>query len=297
MNVGFIGIGKMGGPMSRHVLEAGYNLVVYDLNKKAAQPLLEKGAKWMNTPKQVAESCEIVLTCLPGPPEMQAVVYGANGLMVGWKKDDVYVDMSTNSPTIIRLVAAHAKAKGVAVLDAPVSGGTTGAEAGTLAIMVGGDAYSFEKVRKVLEAMGKNIFHVGDVGCGNIVKLVNNMMTMSCSAITAECLVLGAKAGVDIRKLHEVIKVSTGNNYVLERSYPGKVYRGNFEPGFRISLALKDIGLALTLAKECGALMPVGAVVEQRFLEAKAAGLDEKSSHAIILRLEELAGVQVRIQE
>jgi len=138
MNIGFIGIGQMGRHMSQHVLDAGFNLIVHDLSIEAAQPLLEKGARWMDTPKCVAESCRVVLSCLPGPPEVEEAVYGENGLMAGWNKGDIYVDMSTNSPTTIRRVAEDAKSKGVVVLDAPVSGGTVGAEAGTLTIMVGG---------------------------------------------------------------------------------------------------------------------------------------------------------------
>ncbi|GAF81407.1 unnamed protein product, partial [marine sediment metagenome] len=147
MNIGFIGIGQMGRHMSRRLLEAGYDLTVHDLKKEAAQPLLEKGARWMDTPKGVAESCQVVLSSLPGPPEVEEVVYGKNGLMAGWNKGDIYIDLSTNSPTTIRQVAEDAKIKGVTVLDAPVSGGVQGAEAGTLAIMVGGDAPTLERVR------------------------------------------------------------------------------------------------------------------------------------------------------
>ncbi len=297
MNIGFIGIGQMGRHMSRRVLEAGYDLIVHDLRKEAAQHLLEGGARWMNTPKGVAESCQVVLSCLPGPREVEEVVYGTTGLMAGWKKGDIYVDMSTNSPTTIHRVADDAKAIGVAVLDAPVSGGMSGAEQGTLTIMVGGDAPSLERVRKVLETMGSKIFHVGDIGCGNITKLVNNMLSICCTAITAEGFVLGAKAGIDVKKLWEVIKVSTGNSWVVEHSYPRTVFQGNFEPGFSLSLALKDIGLALALGKEHDVPLPVGATVEQGFIEAKAAGLGEKSIQALILRLEELAGVQVRSPE
>ena len=293
MDIGFIGVGKMGGYMARNVLKAGFNLTVHDLSKEAAQPLVEDGARWMDTPKQVAESCEVVLSCLPGPPDVETMVYGAGGLMEGWKKGDIYVDMTTNSPTTIRRVATDAKAKGVVVLDAPVSGGWQGAEAGTLSIMVGGDARAFEKVHKVLKTMGKNFFHLGDVGCGNIAKIVNNMISCTCNAINAECLVLGVKAGIDAKTLHEVVNASSGHNGQLDRNYPD-VLKGNFEPGFRLSLAVKDIGLAMTLAKELGVPMPVSAVVEQRHLESKAAGLGEKRSQSIILRLEELAGVQVR---
>ena len=297
MNIGFIGIGQMGNHMCRHVLDAGYKVMIYDLNKGAAQDLLKKGATWMDTPRSIAESCDVVLTSLPGPPEVEEVVYGATGLMTGWKKGDIYVDMSTNSPTTIRRVAADAKTKGVVVLDAPVSGGPSGAEAGTLSIIVGGDAKALEKVHKILEAMGSKIFHVGEVGCGNIAKLVNNMISSTCNAITAEGLVLGVKAGMDVGKLHEVLKGSTANSCWIERNYPKTVFQGNFEPGFRIALVCKDINLALEMAREYGVPMPVGVNVEQRFLETKAAGLGDKGAESIILHLEELAGVKVRLPE
>ena len=293
MNIGFIGIGQMGKHMSRRLLEAGYDLAVHDVIKEAAQHLLEKGAKWKDSPKFVAESCEVILTSLPGPREVEEVVYGTNGLMAGWKKGDIYIDMSTNSPATIRRVAEDAKAVGVTVLDAPVLGRAAGAEAGTLVITVGGDAQSLEKVRKVLEVIGNRIFHMGDVGCGNITKLINNLLSNTANAINTEGFVLGAKAGIDIHKLWEVIKSSPGNNWWLEYGYPQTVFRGNFE-GFKIALACKDVGLALTLGKEYGVPMPVGAAVEQKLLEAKAAGLGDKGTPALILRLEELVGVQVR---
>ena len=293
MNIGFIGIGQMGKHMSRRLLEAGYDLAVHDIRKEVAQHLLEKGAKWKDAPKFVAESCEVILTSLPGPREVEEVVYGTNGLMAGWKKGDIYIDMSTNSPATIRRVAEDAKAVGVTVLDAPVLGRAAGAEAGTLAITVGGDARSLERVRKVLEVIGNRIFHMGDVGCGNITKLINNLLSNTANAINTEGFILGAKAGLDINKLWEVIKSSPGNNWWLEYGYPQTVFRGNFE-GFKIALACKDIGLALTLGKEYGVPMPVGAAVEQKLLEAKAAGLGDRGTPALILRLEELVGVQVR---
>jgi 3-hydroxyisobutyrate dehydrogenase-like beta-hydroxyacid dehydrogenase len=296
MKVGFIGIGAMGRPMSRHVLEAGYELVVNDIRKAAAQELLSKGAKWESTPEGVARSCEVVLTSLPTPKDVEDVVYGENGLALGWKKGDILVDMSTNSPAVIRKIAGEAQTRGVEVLDAPVSGMVVGAESGRLSIMVGGKAEVLEKVRKVLEAMGNVIVHVGDVGCGNIAKLVNNLIAMSCSEITYEGMVLGAKAGIDVKVLREVLKNSSANNNCIQNILPG-IFAGNFEPGFRINLGLKDIGLALGMAKEYAVPTPMCAVVEQRYLEAKAAGLGEKGNQSLILLLERLAGVQVRTSQ
>lgn len=297
MNIGFIGLGQMGKRMAQRVLVAGYDLTVHDLRKEPAQELLEKGAKWVDTPEDMAKSCQVVLSSLPGPPDVEEVVYCANGLMAGWKKGDIFVDMSTNSPSSIRRVAEDAKTKGIDVIDAPVSGGVRSAEQGLLTIIVGGNGSSLEKVRKVLETMGNKIFHVGDVGCGNIAKLVNNMIAATCTAINAESFVMGAKAGIDVKILWEVVRASTGNNWVLENSFPQAVFRGDFKPGFRVSLALKDIDLALALGREYGVPQPVGATVEQRYLEAKAAGLGDRSTQALILCLEKLAKVKVHSPE
>jgi 2-hydroxymethylglutarate dehydrogenase len=296
MKIGFIGIGQMGKHMSRRLLEAGYDLTVNDQVKDAAKPLLEKGAHWAETAKEVAISCPVVITMLPTPQVIDHVVSGSNGLKEGWKSGDIYIDMSTNSPSTIRRIAGVAGSLGVEVLDAPVSGGVKGAELGTLAIMVGGAGKTLEKVQKVLEVMGKRIFPVGEVGCGNVAKLVNNMISLSCNAINAEGFVLGVKAGIDPQVLWEIINVSTGNNWAFQQ-YPQSVFQGNFEPGFRLSLGCKDLGLAIELGKEYGVPLPVGAIVEQNIIEAKSAGLADKSVDAVIVPLEKLAGVQVRTKK
>jgi 3-hydroxyisobutyrate dehydrogenase-like beta-hydroxyacid dehydrogenase len=293
MKVGFIGIGRMGRHMSRCILEAGYDLTVHDLRKEAAAHLLEKGAKWADTPRAMSEACDIVISSLPSPVEVQEVVYGADGLMEGWKAGDIYVDMSTDSPDFIRQLAKDAKAKGVTVLDAPVTGGTQGAEEGNLAIIVGGDKASLEKIRPILQAMGKKIYHAGDAGSGNIAKLVNNVITITTNSIMAEAFVLGVKAGVDPQILWEVATTGTANNWDLQQ-YPDSVFQGNFEPGFRLSLASKDVGLFIQLGRKYGVPLLVAAAVDQSFLEAKAAGLGDKHLHAIFQYLENLVGVQVR---
>ena len=297
MNIGFIGTGHMGSKMAWRLLEAGHDLTVYDVVKNAAHDLLDKGAKWVDMPKAIAESCPVVITMLPGPAEVEETVYGASGLMAGWKKGDIYIDMSTSLPSTIRRVANDAKPKGVSVLDAPVSGGVVGAEAGTLSIMVGGDSSSLEKVRgDILEHIGNKIYHMGDIGCGSIAKICNNLIAFACSNINNEAFVLGVKAGIDAKKLWEVVMASSGSNRSLE-NWPRNVFLGNFEPGFKLNLALKDCRLALALGREYGVPLPVAATVEQRLLEAKAAGLGEKASTSTLLRLEELTGVKIRVQD
>lgn len=293
MRVGFIGIGQMGRHMSRHIHEAGYALTVHDLSKEVAAPLLGLGARWADTPRQVAQSCNLVFSILPTPSVVEDVIYGENGLKSGWKPGDTFVDMSTNSPSTIRRIAEDARVMDVSVLDAPVSGGTKGAEMGTLTIMIGGDVVALEKVRKVLETMGKNIFPVGDVGCGNIAKLVNNLIALTTNAITAEGFVLGVKAGINPQVLWDIIRVGTGNSWSLEQM-PDTVFKANFEPGFKMSLGRKDIGLALTMGREIGVPLQIGTVVQQGLDAAIEAGFAEKSVQAVILPLEEKTGVEVR---
>ncbi|MBN2239806.1 MAG: NAD(P)-dependent oxidoreductase [Dehalococcoidales bacterium] len=293
MNVGFIGIGQMGRHMSRHIFEAGYDLTVHDANKEAAVPLVELGAAWADSPRDVARSCDVVISSLPTPAIVEEVVYGENGLLSGWKPGDIFVDMSTNSPSFIQRIANDAADRGVTVLDAPVSGGTVGAEKGTLAIMVGGDFSALEKVRKILETMGSNIVTVGEVGCGNIAKLVNNYISLTTNAVTAEGFVLGVKAGIDPQVLFDIIRVSTGACWSLEQM-PDTVFKANFEPGFKMSLGRKDMGLALAMGNENGVPLPIGELVQQGLDEAIDAGLAEKSVQAVILPMEEQTGVQVR---
>jgi 2-hydroxymethylglutarate dehydrogenase len=294
MKIGFIGIGQMGKLMAGRILDAGNQLVVHDIYKEAAAPLLAKGAEWSASPADVARACRIVISSLPMPKDVDQVVYGKNGLKEGWRSGDIYIDMSTNSPTTIRRIAADAKKLGVTVLDAPVSGGTKGAANGTLSIIVGGDKGALEKTRPILLAMGKNIFPVGEVGCGDIVKLVNNLIGLICNSASAEGFALAVKAGVDPAMMLEILKVSTGNNWAAQQ-YPNSTFKGNFEPGFKINLALKDLKLALALGKENDVPLPVGAAACQDLQDAVTAGLGDKGVDAVIIPREKASGVEVRL--
>jgi 2-hydroxymethylglutarate dehydrogenase len=293
MKIGFIGIGQMGRHMARHILEAGYELIVHDLVKEAAAPLLEKGAHWAESPQKLAKSCRIVFASLPTPRHVEDVVYGKKGLKSSWQSGDIFVDMSTNSPISIQHIAADAETLGVAVLDAPVSGGTGGADKGTLAIMVGGDLVALEKVLPILKTMGQKIFPVGPVGCGNTAKLVNNLIALTTNAITAEGFVLGVKAGIDPQILFDIINVSTGRSWSLEQM-PDTVFKNNFEPGFKLSLGRKDMALALELGKETGVVLDVCTAVQKSLDAAMAAGYSEKSVQAVILPMEAKSGIKVR---
>jgi 3-hydroxyisobutyrate dehydrogenase-like beta-hydroxyacid dehydrogenase len=280
--------------MARHIMKAGFTLVVSDARKEAAAPLLAAGAEWADTAALVAKVCRVVISCLPSPEIVEEIALGPSGLISTWKTGDLYIDMSTNSPSVIRRIAAEAATRRVAVLDAPVSGGTKGAEAGTLTIIVGGDAAVLEKARPVLEPMAGRIFHVGGVGCGNVAKLVNNMIGLACNSICAEGFVLGVRAGIDPRALYQVMSVSTANNWSL-RQYPRTVFQRDFAPGFKISLAHKDIRLALALGEEYGVPLPVAEAVEADLAAAVASGLGENGVDAVILPLEQATGITVRV--
>jgi 2-hydroxymethylglutarate dehydrogenase len=293
MKVGFIGIGQMGRHMARHVLEAGYELVINDAIQDAAADLVANGAQWAATPQAVAAACRVVFSSLPTPRIVEEVVNGNNGLSRGWQKGDIFIDMSTNSPSVIRKLADDAKKQGVTVLDAPVSGGVRGAEAGTLTIMVGGDTAALAKVEKIMLTMGNKVVRVGDIGCGNVAKLVNNLISLAINSISAEGFALGVKAGIDPQVLLDIISTSTGDNWCA-RQYPRTTFLGNFEPGFKISLAYKDIGLAMDLSKEYGVPLLVGEAVQKDLADAVAGGLADKGVDAVILPLEKAAGVPVR---
>ncbi len=294
MDIGFIGIGQMGGRMTKNLLKAGYALTIHDINRDAARVFLDQGAKWADTPKAVAELCSVVITMLPGPPEVEQVVYGPEGLMAGWKKGDIYLDMSTSLPDTSRRIAKDAEPKGVTVMDAPVTGGVMRAEDGTLTIMVGGAPDAFQKVVGMLEHMGNKVLHMGDIGCGNITKLANNMISLTCTFVNAEAFVLGVRGGVDARKLWEACSSGSANNFQLTEVWPRTILAGNFESVFEMGLAAKDISLAMELAREYQIPLPITALIEQRFTECKASGLAKKSLDTHIWRLEELAGVKVR---
>ena len=297
MLVGFIGLGNMGSRMSANVQKAGYDLVVHDLRRNVAQPLIDKGAKWANSPKEVAEQCRIVLASLPGPADFEAVLFGENSVLKGAKPGDIFVDLTTNSPLTVQKGAAIAKEKGVIVIDSPVSGGIYGAQDATLAVMVGGDEKAFETAKPILQKIGKNVFHLGPVGCGDIAKLCNNTIGLSGNAVIAEAFVLGVKAGIDAKKLYDVVMASSGRTHSLEVSFPKGPFIGNYEPGFAIDLAYKDLNLSTTLGRELNVPMPMANAALQRYVEARARGMGNVTSQGIIKLLEDLVGVQVRINK
>ena len=272
MNIGFIGIGNMGKPMSTNLLKAGYELIVFDIRKEAMEEPIRLGAKAASNPNDVAKLSDIVITSLPTPEILEEVVLGRNGVLDGARSGCVLIDTGTVSPSTIKKIASLAKDRGVQVLDAPVSGGVAGAIAGTLTVMVGGDKDVYERCLGILRVIGKNIYHVGDVGSGDTVKLVNNLMSLTNVVTLSEGMILGVKAGVNPETLYNVIKVSTGSSYALEVKLPNLISKGRFEAGFAIDLACKDLGLAIALGRELGAPLFVTSIAQQVYELAKTGG-------------------------
>ncbi|HTE87038.1 MAG TPA: NAD(P)-dependent oxidoreductase [Dehalococcoidia bacterium] len=291
MQVGWIGTGKIGNPMARSVIRSGHVLTVHDLNEAASANLIELGAAWAESPAAAAAGAEIVISSLPGPLEIEQVLTGSHGILAGARPGTIYVDLSSNLPSHARRLAAVAAEHDITYLDAPVSGGVAGAEAATLAVMVGGSKRAFETCRPVLEAIGRNVFHIGDVGTGCVAKLVNNLIGLGAQHLINEALVAGVKAGVDARTLYEVMNVSSAKAYV--QSIPRLLERKFEVAPFTLKLTTKDIGLAVTMGRELGVPMPASAATEQALLAAMATGLGPMAMNASLLYLEALAGVEV----
>jgi len=298
MQVGFIGIGVMGRPMTLNLLKAKHHVTIYARHpeKPAIQEVINSGAKLAPSPRSVAMASDIVITMLPNSPQVEEVVAGPQGLLEGARKGLIIVDMSTIAPAVSRKLAQEASIRGVHLLDAPVSGGSQGAINGTLTIMVGGEREIFEQARPVLQAMGKkeNIFHVGHNGAGEIIKLVNQVLCGAIAAAVAESFVLGVKAGADVDTMAKIIGASTGANWQLANQFPLRAFNGSFQPGFMTDLLHKDLGLALDLAAENTVPAAMIALTRQMYEMARAEGYGRDDYTSLLKVLEHMAGVEVR---
>ncbi len=291
--VGFIGLGLMGGPMAKNILTSGFPLTVYNRTRARTAALAEAGAQVADTPGALAAQVDFVCSCVTGPQDVAEVYLGDDGVVAKARPGAVLVEMSTIDPETHRHIAEAAAARGVDYLDAPVSGGVAGAEAGTLAIMTGGEPAVFERAKPVLDAMGENIVLMGPVGSGAVAKLINNMMAAITNAGIAEGMVIGAKSGLDAAQLQQVLMASAASSFML-RMLPDFTLRRNFEPGFTIDNQTKDVNLATDLARDLGVPTMLGAVAAQLLRTAQAEGLGDRHIAAVIQPLERLTGVEVR---
>jgi 3-hydroxyisobutyrate dehydrogenase len=292
VSVGFIGVGNMGNPMAGNVLKAGFPMTVFDKHPPAMENLVQAGAHRAGSAREVIERSEIVLTCLPASPDVEAAYLEPGGLVELAKPGMILVDLSSVLPSTPRKIEPRAKARGVHFLESPVSGGVAGARAATLALMVGGDASLVERVRPVLRAIGPNIFHVGPVGAGNTVKAINNMMACVNSVAMMEGVAVGVKAGLDPTTVYEVVKASSGASKALERIMTALIPR-NFEPGFKVQLMNKDLDTFNTIAKELHVPVTLSSVAQHYQQAAMAAGLADKDTSVVMTVIERLAAIEV----
>lgn len=297
--VGFIGLGSMGSGMTRNLQQAGYPLVVNDVRQAASDQLVANGAGWADTAAEVASSSDLVITMLPTPRHVDDVVNGPNGILAGLPDGGTWIDMSTSVPEVAdRVRATHARL-GLCVLDAPVSGMAVGAASGMLQIFVGGDTDDYLRVRPVLEAMGDpdKILHVGGHGAGYAVKLMINQLWFSHLVATAEVLSVGVRAGVDLGVLRNALIASPANSNFVEHDVTSILRDGDYDEGFAIALACKDLGLSTDLARSVGVPVELSAMVEQIYRRARASYGDQAGEMTPVKLYEDLIGHDLRLSE
>ena len=289
MRLGFIGTGTMGNPMARCLIEAGHQLTVHDLRREATANLCGLGARWAATPRAAAQGTEVVFTSLPGPVEVeQAIVDPSAGILAGLGSGSACIDMTTNAPQVVRRIAGVCRTRGVDFLDSPVSGRPPG-----MTIMVGGPAATFTRYRPLLEAMGRNVFHVGDTGAGAIAKLVTQYLGYSNFVTALEGFVIAAKAGIDLGVLAQIVPVSAGASRTFD-NIPRSVLTGEFTAGGTLDIVAKDLHLACELARQVGAPAQTGLIADDVMKRAQAQGWGQQGFPIAARVLEALAGVELR---
>lgn len=291
--LGFVGLGMMGGAMVRNLLASGYSLDVFDVDADKLKTFRALGALPAASPRDVTLNSEVVLSSLPDPATVREVYLGPDGMIDAASPGSVFIDLSTVDPDTSRTNSKAAAEKNVNYLDAPVSGGPREAESGKLIVIVGGDKDVFDRCKEVFEVLGATVHYAGSSGSGNVVKLVNNIMSMSNILIAAEAFVLGVKAGVDGQTLFDIIRTSGGRSSQFEKRFPN-VLAGNFEPRFTVDLARKDLGLALDMARRLTVPMPATSLVHQLHCAVSSVGNGQKDHAAVIKLFESWAGIEVR---
>lgn len=289
LKVGYIGLGLMGKSMARNILKAGFPLVVHNRSQEAVVELQGEGARPATSPAEVTSLVDVVITNLPDSPDVEHVALGKNGIIETAKEGQIFIDNSTIKPASAREIAEKLGKKGVACLDAPVSGGDIGAQKGTLAIMVGGPVEALEKVRPILEAMGKKITHVGDAGAGQIAKAANQIMVAAQMVAMGELLIFARKAGADPQKVVAAIQGGAAQCWALDVK-PERLFAGNRQPGFKAYMQAKDLGIVSDTARQYGIPIIAASVHEQLFNAMLDMGMGDEDNSAVIGVIEALAG-------
>jgi 3-hydroxyisobutyrate dehydrogenase len=294
MRIGIIGTGNMGMPIARNLIRQGHDLMVFARRPEAVRELVESGATLAADPASLARRCDVVFTCLPGPEEVREVVLGPAGLIEGLAAGTTYIDMTTNAPSLLREIHGRLGPQGVQVLDAPISGGTYGAESGELAVMVGGDKPTFDRLLPLLQGIGDKVVYCGDIGSGMVCKLTNNLINLSFAVVLGEALTTGVRAGVDLRTLFNAISAGSGNSRRMQAHMTRHLFAGDFEPGFALSLATKDVRLALQMAIEAANPVDLTDQVYRKLLVAMERGWGNQDCDAVVKLQEERSGIELR---
>jgi 3-hydroxyisobutyrate dehydrogenase len=296
MKIGFIGTGNIGAPIAGQLLKAGHTLLVHDIRRSNAEKLLAAGAIWADTPAALAGECDVVATCLPGPKETEQICLGPGGIAANLQPGALYIDHTTNAPSLVRHVHALLAENNVAMLDAPVSGGMEGAQTRDLLVMAGGDDAAFARARPLLDAIAKRVIHTGAIGTGSIAKIMHNCASFTLDLLLAECWTTGVKAGIDAATVVRVFnEAALGQQMSLKVRLPATYLRGDFDPRFSLALAKKDLGLAMDLARETKTPMRLAALCEQELTEAMARGWAQRDASIALTLQEERAGIEVRL--
>ena len=296
MKIGFIGIGTMGGHMAYNLCKAEYEVSVHDLNRDLSKRHLEVGATWADSVKEIAQNNDVIMTSLPGPKEVQDVALRADGLLNNMKPGAVWFDLSTNSVTVVRALHAEFSKKGLHMLDAPVSGGPKGAQSGKMALLVGGDRAVFDKYRKVLDAIGDQIFYIGGSGDGTVAKLVHNCAGYAVQAAISELMTLGVKAGVEPVALWAALRqCAMGRVRTFDRMGNQFMQHKFDPPDFALKLAHKDVTLATELAREIGVPMKIANLTHCEMTEALNRGWGNLDSRSFLMLQKERAGVEIKV--
>ena len=295
MKVGFIGVGNIGQPMAKQLLNNGFNVLVNDLDKENTLPLLKAGATWVANPIELVKQCEFLCTCLPGPIQMEQLILGPDGILNSMNENTIYIDHTTNSFNTVQKISSLLSKKGVNMLDAPVSGGVEGAKTRDLTLLVGGESKIVKHSMPILNAIGKTVLHVGDIGTGTICKLMHNSASLSMMLTMVQCLTTGVKAGVNASTIVEVFqKCALGKNFDLQVRLPNTLFKGDFDPRFSLKLAYKDLKLAMEIADKFNVPFSIPEICEKEMSQAISRGLDMKDSSIFLTMQEEKAGVEIR---
>jgi 3-hydroxyisobutyrate dehydrogenase len=293
VKIGWIGLGKIGSIMAANLLKAGYTMIVHDLTPEPGEGLVAAGAQWAKNPCELAEVADIVITSLPGPPQVKKVMESRRGVFSGLRSGCTWIDMSTTDAQELKRLAKIAASKGVAVLEAPVTGGLVLAKKGGITILVGGEKEVFEAHLPMFQVIGGKILLMGPLGSASVVKVISNLLSLGHMILAGEAFMLGKRAGIDLAALFEGIMASSGRSRVIRNEMP-LVYNGTYDVGFSMALACKDLGLVLEMARKNGVPLELGALIEQIFIRAKTHYGDHADSTQVVKLIEDALGDYLR---